>query len=376
MRNSIKIAFVLIILSFSISACQTNWQIVITKDGEKAGQFTSEDFSFYLEKLDEGTRTVPLGQMLYINGFTLINDITLVDHDDVKSTFIWDEIALETQLMENGQVLVGDKEYSPTTIDVKESPLVSEIEYNITDISPTIASVLGLPTLPQASGEVLMEGKAKNGAMILLDGFQYQKMQSMIETSELPFLASVHEEIHMGLTVYPPVTVAASAALLTGSLPQINGVYGHGFRSTDLTTLFDLAAHEGKSIVAVEGASLPFNLRNAETTISGDRDGDGFSDDNVFDNSLEVIQSGMPDLLYIHFHEIDDMGHSYGPESEEYQSAAVRVDGYLSQIYEALPPDTFIAIFTDHGMHPEEKGGNHSNLIASDLIIPIIFLEK
>jgi predicted AlkP superfamily pyrophosphatase or phosphodiesterase len=239
-----------------------------------------------------------------------------------------------------------------------------------------MAAALGIPELPQAFGEVIKESKAKFGVLILTDGFQYQTLQSMIKAGDLPFLSSIQDQIYQGLTVYPPVTVASSAAFLTGAPPQIIGVYGHGFRSTELTTLFDLAVQEGKSVVAVEGASLPFNLRSAETTISGDQDGDGFSDDNVLTNALDVIQAGMPDLLYIHFHEIDDMGHSYGPESEEYQAAAVRVDNYLSQIYAALPSDTFIIIFADHGMHAEGEGGNHGNLIASDLIIPILFLEK
>jgi len=376
MKKTFSIALVLIFFILSLSACRTDWQIEVTTDDALVGGFGYDELAFYLEKLDEGTETVMLGQMLYINGFTLIDEITLIDNEGKKSHFAWDEIALETTLSKSGKVMVGNEEFSPLTIDVRESPLVSDIEYAITDIGPTMASVLGLPGLPQASGEGLVEVSSEYGVMIMLDGFQYQKMQFMIESGELPFLASVHEEIHPGLTVYPPVTVAASAALLTGTKPQVNGVYGHGYRSTDLTTLFDLAVQEGKSVIAIEGASLPFNLRNAETTLSGDQDGNGFSDDNVLKNSLEVINAGMPDLLYIHFHEIDDMGHSYGPESEKYKEAAIRVDDYLSQIYNALPTGTFIAIFADHGMHAEDEGGNHGNLIAIDLIIPIIFLQK
>ena len=70
------------------------------------------------------------------------------------------------------------------------------------------------------------------------------------------------------------------------------------------------------------------------------------------------------------------MGHSYGPYSEEYKDAMIRVDSYLEGIISALPEDTLIAIFADHGMHETDDGGNHGALIASDLIIPIIFLEK
>jgi len=376
MKKIINIPLLLVFLSLSLSACRADWQIELTDDGETVGGFGYEDFSFYLEKSDEGIETIMLGQMLYINGFTLIDEIILIDKDGHKSHFIWDEIALETTLSEAGKVMVGSEEFSPLTIDVSESPLTAEISYSITDIAPTAAHILGLPELPEASGEILIEGSASYGVLILLDGVQYQKLQSMMKAGDLPFLSSIEEKMHQAMTVYPPVTAAASAALLTGALPQVNGVYGHGYRSTDLKTLFDLAVQEGKSVIAIEGASLPFNLRNAETSLSGDQDGNGFSDDNVLKNSLEVINSGMPDLLYIHFHEIDDMGHSYGPESKEYEAAAVRVDDYLSQIYDALPIGTFITIFADHGMHAEGEGGNHGNLIPTDLIIPIIFLQK
>jgi hypothetical protein len=381
MKKSFYITLLLSFLAFSLSACSPDWQIEFTKDGRSVGQFSFDDFSFYLaisgEEDAEGEllETILLGQMLYINGFTLIDEITLIDEEGNESTFIWEEIALETRLSNKGKVTIEGQEYTPVTIDVSESALASEIEYSITDIAPTMAHILGLPELVEASGEILMERSAEHGVLILIDGTQYQKLQALIADGKLPFLASL-DKIHQGLTVYPPVTAAASAALLTGAIPQVNGAYGHGFRSTELTTLFDLVVREGKSVIAIEGASLPFNLRNAEVTISGDRDGNGFSDDNVFTNSLEAIDAGMPDLLYIHFHEIDDMGHEYGPESDEYEQAAIRVDGYLSQIYEALPTGTFIIIFADHGMHAEGEGGNHGNLIASDLIIPIIFLEK
>jgi predicted AlkP superfamily pyrophosphatase or phosphodiesterase len=212
--------------------------------------------------------------------------------------------------------------------------------------------------------------------MVLLDGTQYQKLHQLIQAGKLPFFQNYKNEIQQGLTVYPPITTTASAALLTSALPQENGVYGYGYRTTEMTTLFDLAASAGRSIEAVEGSSLPFNLRNAEATLSGDRDGNGFSDDNVFQNSLDVIDSRMPDLLYIHFHEIDDMGHSFGPESSEYEQALIRVDKYLSEIYAKLPINTLLAIFADHGMHETPEGGNHGTLTAEDLIIPILFITK
>ncbi len=45
----------------------------------------------------------------------------------------------------------------------------------------------------------------------------------------------------------------------------------------------------------------------------------------------------------------------------------------------ALPADTLVIIFADHGMHQvEEEGrlGNHGNLIERDMLIPIWTVNK
>jgi hypothetical protein len=365
----------LLLLSLSLSACQPKWEITVFSEGKQVGLITRTEVEFYIEKSSEDTQGVPLGQLLYNLGFTLIEDVAFSLDDEPQNSYVWDEIAEVTTISENGDITVGEQTFTATSLSITPSPLSAMIELSIMDIAPTIASNLGLPDLPDAIGEVRTSVNARHGVMILLDGTQYATLQAMISEGDLPFLQSIGE-IQQGLTVYPPVTVAASAALLTGAPPSVNQVYGHGYRSTESTTLFDLAAEAGLSVIAVEGASLPFNLRNADTSLSGDKDGNGWSDDNVYTNAMDVIANNMPDLLYIHFHEVDDMGHSYGPDSDEYHDALIRVDGYLADILDALPEDTAIAIFADHGTHNTADGGNHGSLIASDLIIPIIFLEK
>ena len=365
----------IVLFSLALSACQPGWQIKLISNDQTIGVVTALDVKFYLEKSDEDEAAIPLGQLFYANGFLLIDEIELVSEEMESTSYIWDEISPSATISDSGRVVIDNMTFFPENIAIIESGLASELELSILDIAPTMAHVLDLPGFEDALGEVSYEAEFERGIMVLLDGLQYKKLNTLVDAGVLPFFEHINE-INQGLTVYPPVTTSATAAVLTGTNPLKNGVYGHGYRSTDLKTLFDLAVENGKTVIAVEGASLPFNLRNAETILSGDRDGNGYSDDNVFTNSLDVIQFNMPDLMYIHFHEIDDMGHSYGPDSKEYESAIVRVDGYLENIYEALPENTFIIIFADHGMHTTQDGGNHGTLIAADLIIPIIYLEK
>jgi len=367
----------LIIFVVLLSACQSQWQIGILTNGNTAGTILSEEVSFYIDGLEEAEDQIPLAQVLYHHGFALIDHISLLDEELIIQSYPWEEIAQDANITSQGEITINGESYSPTTLEVIPAPLAQEIDLSILDLAPTLAEVLDLPPLPDATGQARSSYAAEQGVLIVVDGMQYQALEKFIAEGSLPFFQSV-PEIQLGVTVYPSITTASTAALLTGAPPHVNGVFGYGYRTTELTTLFDHAAEHGLSVTAVEGHSLAFNLRSAEVILSGDRDGDGHTDDNVLANSLEVIQAEMPDLLFIHFHDVDDMGHQFGPNSAEYKDAVTRLDNYLSQIYQTLPSNTFLIISADHGMQddPRSTGGNHGQLTQSAMTIPIIFLEK
>jgi|LDZU01.1.fsa_nt_gi hypothetical protein len=374
-KNKTKIILLLSFV-FLFSACKPAWEIDVFEDGRNAGVINQESVKFYIENYQEETSEIPLGQMLYDLGYTLIDEITFISDGDSSMSYVWDEIGENTIIQESGEITLEDStKIFVDQIEI-ESPLLTNY-YSIMDIAPTIAYAFNLAELPETNGQVRLteSGVWDHAVMIFLDGLNYDILTTLIDAGKLPFFEQLNG-IQQGLTVFPPITTSSSAALLTGTPPKENGVYGYGYRTTTTTTLFDLFTEHGKSVTAVEGHSLAFNLKNAETILSGDRDENGFTNDNVFENSLEVIRSDMPDLLYIHFHDIDDMGHQYGPFSLEYETAIIQVDSYLEEIFTRLPEDTLITIFADHGMHKTEDGGNHGTLTAADLIIPIIFIEK
>jgi len=143
--------------------------------------------------------------------------------------------------------------------------------------------------------------------------------------------------------------------------------------------MLDVVAAAGRRAVAVEGESLAFNLRGAEVRLSGDRDGNGATDDNVLANALAVLQEGMPDLLWVHFHGVDDAGHTYGLGTPEERARVAVVDQAVGELLAALPPDVVVIILADHGQHPvEEEGGlgNHGQLIDRDMFIPVWVLSR
>lgn len=367
---------VLVIL-LSAPGCLSNWEITLSNTKGFVDTLNKNSVTLHINNSIEVVDSIQLGQLFYASGFSLIDEITITEKSGESQLFTWDEIAENTTINKTGVVNIGDAEIKPLNITITLSPLLNDISYSILDISPTVVAALGMHGLENAEGQSLIKSNEqyKQVVMILMDGVQFEKFNTMVEDNLLPFFNN-QGNINMGLTVYPPITTSATAALLTSQTPEKNGVFGYGYRSTDQTTLFDLAVQNNLSVIAIEGASLPFNLRNADTSLSGDQDGNGYSDDNVMINSLETIQNNLPDLLYIHFHEVDDMGHAFGENSFEYENALIRVDNYIEQIYKALPAHTLVIIFADHGMHTTLDGGNHGNLIAHDLIIPIILITK
>jgi len=133
------------------------------------------------------------------------------------------------------------------------------------------------------------------------------------------------------------------------------------------------------TVQAVEGDALSFELRNAQFKLSGDRNGDGKTDDEVLANTLAVLEAGQPDLFWVHFHGIDDAGHSYGPGAAEEKAMIAFVDQAVEQILAEVELGTLVIIFADHGMHIESsdgRHGNHGNLIEEDMLIPIFLVIR
>jgi hypothetical protein len=318
-------------------------------------------------------RGVPLERVLWVAGHYAIDRLIAIDSEGARHEFAWTATAEDAWWRENGEVEIGSTDLRVTRIEVKPPALLGQVQAGITDIAPTVATALGLAAPAEVIGQALDVPPADHVLLLFLDGFGYARYSEARGAGLIPNLATLPEPL-LGLTEYPPSTRVGTAALLTGAPPQINGVDGRSVRSTDAETIFDVASKAGLQVTAVEGEALAFNLRGAEVQLSGDRDGDGSTDDNVLANARAVLGAGMPDLFYVHFHGIDDAGHTYGPGTPEEETVIQEVDAAVGQLLAALPAGTLVIIFADHGMHRvdhEGRLGNHGNLIERDMFIPI-----
>lgn len=360
-----------------LTTCQPAWTLQLKSDRLTAS-FSQEEFQGYKKEYSEteGCQGLALNNILYRSGFEVIDSILIKNSAGENVEINWQEKGEGGCLNKNGQISFGSQKMDSKLLIIKETPVSSDIT-RILDIAPTVLSSLGIDqdNLP---GKNILEGHFDHVVLIFLDGFGYNRYQQALQDGLLKNLAKP-STISMALTVFPPRTTVASAAILTGLPPYENGVYETGIRKTEAPTIFDLISEAGLKSIAIEGESLAFNLRNTKVILSGDRDLNGSTDDNVFSNVFEIIESQMPDLLWIHFHGIDDSGHTYGPYSIQVDDKIAEIDTYIGKIMDSLPQNTLIIAFADHGMHSvneEGRSGNHGNLIYEDMVVPVIVETK
>ncbi len=365
-------------LLFCLASCAPAWEATVVAPDGSDFPVDGKVLANLADFVEEGQEDLALERVLWTAGHWVIERLIVNEPEGARHEFDWAAVADDAWWRKDGKLSIGGELFPVSRVEVEPPPLLRQVEANIIDIAPTVAAALGLPSPAQATGRALEAPPAGHVFLLFLDGFGYVRYVEARDAGLIPNLVALGEPL-LALTVYPPSTTMGSAALLTGAPPWVNGVDQRGIRKTEVETLFDVASAAGLQVVAVEGNALAFNLRNAEMQLSGDRDGNGSTDDNVLANALAVLAEGMPDLFYVHFHGIDDAGHTYGPNTPEEEAVICEVDAAVGQLLAALPADTLIFIFADHGMHMvEEEGrlGNHEHLIERDMFIPIFVVSK
>ncbi len=375
-RHRCRLASVgLLLIVLTLSACLRGWEVdLVGPDG--ASWPVSRDVLRDLT-LNDNEQEVALEYVLYAAGYDLVESVHLVSDGGDTWSVVWEEGADSVWWGMKGELRIGELSLRPARVEVVSLVPPWPVTAHITDLAPTAAAALGLPAPAEATGRALDVAPAEHVVLLFLDGFGYVRYIEAREEGLIPVLAAL-EPPHLALTTYPPVTSVSSASMVTGAPPSVHGATHRGIRRTEVETIFNVVAEAGLTSAAVEGNALAFNLPQTEIILSGDRDGDGSTDDNVLANALDVIRQGMPEFLWVHFHGIDDAGHTYGPGAPEEAATIKAVDGYVGEILAELPDNTLVMIAADHGMHSVEedgRSGNHGHLIASDMLIPIFILQ-
>jgi len=161
--------------------------------------------------------------------------------------------------------------------------------------------------------------------------------------------------------------------MLGGMSPAKHGIYWNS-NDPDLgkingPTLFSVAHEAGLSTAMVVGKPklehlvLPDSVDNYIYA--------GFTDRQVVNEAVTVIETSMPDLLFIHLPDVDSAGHALGWMSLGQLLALNLTDGLIGEIVAALETQrylnqTLLIITADHG----GSGFKHGSDSPEDMTIP------
>ncbi len=211
--------------------------------------------------------------------------------------------------------------------------------------------------------------------IIYIDGLGWQAFERAVADGAAPNLEKLSSE--MCASVFPTITPVNYAAMVTGRPPAENGVTKRGIHTIGCDTIFTYAASMGLASYVSEGDIQILALPDAELELSPDLNGSGTGDDEIFGCAME--HTGSCDLLFVHFHSVDDASHEYSPVYEEARDALVAVDGWCGELMAAW--NGRVIITSDHGQHVQDgtgdaayadRKGTHGDFAVSDILVPYL----
>ncbi len=166
-------------------------------------------------------------------------------------------------------------------------------------------------------------------------------------------------------SVLPSVTLINHASMLGGMTPEKHGILWNDYLpergKIKGPTLFSVARQAGISTAMIVGKDKLEHIALPDSVDIFDYA--GYSDPQVAERAIEVIQAGLPGVLFIHLPDIDTVGHAAGWMSETQLNTVAQADQLTAQIVDALKSggyfsQTLLLITADHGGRETTHGGD------------------
>lgn len=155
-------------------------------------------------------------------------------------------------------------------------------------------------------------------------------------------------------TVVPSITVPAHASMFHGVSPEVHGLVDNTPLAPrcDAPSFLEVARSGGRSTASVlcwpplDVLLEPTAVRSRVVFQSGY---DPHDDEVVTHETIDVVRRHQPDVTLTYLVGTDLAGHARGWDSEQYVSAAARIDALLGALVDAVGDRTAIVVTTDHG---------------------------
>ena len=236
---------------------------------------------------------------------------------------------------------------------------------SLADVLPAVLTSLGVEG--ERPGPAL--APTERVVVLLVDGLGTRALQE--HAAGAPYLSGLLGSVASAQisTVFPSTTPIALTSLGTGLTPGEHGITGLFVRlgsgllvnmlalpaETDLRALqpqptaFERAVAAG---VAVTRAG-PAAFDGQGLTEAGLRGGSYLAAETAAERAAAAVASVRRPgraLGYVYYGDLDAAGHRHGCRSEAWRAELARVDGWVRQVADGLPPGTTLVVTSDHGM--------------------------
>lgn len=211
---------------------------------------------------------------------------------------------------------------------------------------------------------------------VIVDGLRY-------DTSlEMPFLNQLREAgaVARMHSTPPSFSQPSWTTLVTGAGPDISGCPPLNAEYEDIEPIkvdhiFASLRRAGMTSAAAGHywweKMIPQDLLQAGFYVEGE---DEAADEAVLDKSLQFLATVRPNLLLVHFDQVDHAGHLYGGESAEYLQAALSADQMIEKIASAIDlDDGVLVVVSDHGHIARGGHGGHDAIVLQE---PFVMVGK
>ena len=269
----------------------------------------------------------------------------------------------------------------PKVYPLPESTFVPEptfIPTRVQAYAPTAAAtpapqIAALPTVTITSTPTITsELEVKYVVIISIDGLRPDAL-AIAYTPHVDSLIARGAYSPKAQTINNSVTLPSHASMLTSMLPEKHGIHWGlpyiGWPGMEGPTIFSVANDAGL-ITAMVAGKEKLNYLALPNTVDRLSCAD-VHDIEVKNQAIAYIQAEMPHILFIHFPDVDRVGHAFSWMSENQLHAISFVDGLIGEILTALEEEnylnnTLMIITADHGGH----GFGHGDDSPEDRTIP------
>jgi len=241
---------------------------------------------------------------------------------------------------------------------------------------PSTAAAIPNAVIAVDHGPNTPEQQAKHYVVLVsLDGFRFDYAQKYHAENILGMMQNGATAPQGMIPAYPSVTVPNHYTIVTGLYPEHHGIVGNQFydptrkefySSRIVKTKTDGTWYEGVplwSLAERQGMrSACLFWPGSEAQVAGERPSYYLQSDPSFPDEKRVDQviawlrlpvQRRPHFVAVYFGEVDEAGHSSGPDSSETAQAVHRADDVVGRLLRAvgklnLPVD--VVLVSDHGM--------------------------